>query len=426
MNYQETLDFLYEQLPMFQRVGDQAFKKDLTNTLALLKAVGNPHQQFKSIHIAGTNGKGSVTHILASILQKAGLRVGCYTSPHYKDFRERIKINAKLVPEAFVVDFVGKYLEVIQRIQPSFFEITVVMAFAYFAESDLDVAVIETGMGGRLDSTNVLTPLLSIITNISYDHQQFLGDTLDKIALEKAGIIKPRVPVLIGEYQEETHAVFSQRAQEEKSLLQYASDMVGVQDFSTSFNGSSFSVLYTNGKERFYTTDISGDYQAKNIQTALAAIELLRKEFNISDTAINEGLKVVRENTYFLGRSMQLNEKPLVVLESAHNEAGIKELRKMLEHTTYGKLHFVYGTVADKDLSKVFPLLPQEATYYFCQANIPRAMSSEKLAMEAQVHGLLGEAYGSVHAAYEAAIQQAQMEDLILVSGSIFVVAELL
>ena len=332
MNYQETLDFLYEQLPMFQRVGDQAYKKDLSNTLALLESIGNPHHSLRSIHIAGTNGKGSVTHILAAVLQETGLRVACYTSPHYKDFRERIKINGELIPESFIVEFVSKNLQSIQKIQPSFFEITVVMAFAYFAEAGVDLAVIETGMGGRLDSTNVITPLLSIITNISFDHQQFLGDTLAKIAFEKAGIIKPSIPVLIGELQSETHPVFIKRAHEDKSYLYYAKDLVTIQDFTSSFSGSSFKLVFED-KILELKTDLSGEYQEKNIRTALAAIELLRDQFSIDDRVIINGLQSVRTKTYFLGRSMQLNEKPLVVLESAHNEAGIKELTKTLGKT---------------------------------------------------------------------------------------------
>lgn len=425
MNYQETLDFLYEQLPMFQRVGDQAYKKDLSNTLALLESIGNPHHSLRSIHIAGTNGKGSVTHILAAVLQETGLRVACYTSPHYKDFRERIKINGELIPESFIVEFVSKNLQSIQKIQPSFFEITVVMAFAYFAEAGVDVAVIETGMGGRLDSTNVITPLLSIITNISFDHQQFLGDTLAKIAFEKAGIIKPSIPVLIGELQSETHPVFIKRANEDKSDLYYAKDLVTIQDFTSSFSGSSFKLVFED-KILELKTDLSGEYQEKNIRTALAAIELLRDQFSIDDRVIINGLQSARTKTYFLGRSMQLNEKPLVVLESAHNEAGIKELIKTLCKTEYNKLHFVYGTVADKDLSQVFPLLPVDASYYFCQANIPRAMPSNLLIEKARLYGLQGSNYPSVELAYRAALQQASQDDMVLVSGSIFVVAELL
>jgi dihydrofolate synthase/folylpolyglutamate synthase len=299
------------------------------------------------------------------------------------------------------------------------------MAFAYFAEAGVDVAVIETGMGGRLDSTNVITPLLSIITNISFDHQQFLGDTLAKIAFEKAGIIKPSIPVLIGELQSETHPVFIKRAHEDKSDLNYAKDLVAIQDFTSSFSGSSFKLVFED-KILELKTDLSGEYQEKNIRTALAAIELLRDQFSIDNRVIINGLQSVRTKTYFLGRSMQLNEKPLVVLESAHNEAGIKELTKTLGKTEYNKLHFVYGTVADKDLSQVFPLLPVDASYYFCQANIPRAMPSNLLIEKARLYGLQGSNYPSVELAYRAALQQASQDDMVLVSGSIFVVAELL
>lgn len=425
MNYKETLDYLFAKLPMFQRIGDQAFKKDLSNTLALLEALGNPHKQFRSIHIAGTNGKGSVTHILASILQAADYKVACYTSPHYIDFRERIKINGELVSESFVIDFVERIKPSIEKIKPSFFEITVAMAFDYFAKQAIDIAVIETGMGGRFDSTNVLTPLLSIITNISYDHQQFLGDTLEKIAFEKAGIIKPEVPVIIGEYQKETAPVFLEKALSVDANLFYAKELFEIIDFETSIEGSAFTTYF--GKRKLhYSSDLSGNFQQKNIQTALAALVLMSDSFEIPDDAKRKGLENVRISTYFLGRNMKLQDSPLAIADSAHNEAGIQELREMLVKIEYEKLHFVYGTVSDKDLSKVIPLLPQDATYYFCKANIPRGMDALKLAQEASALGLTGKAYGSVKEAYEQALNNAKTNDLVMVSGSIFVVAEVM
>ena len=425
MTYQETLDYLFAKLPMFQRVGDKAFKKDLSNTIALLEALGNPHKQFKSIHIAGTNGKGSVTHILAAVLQSYGYKVACYTSPHYVDFRERIKINGQLADEAFVIDFVARTKELIESIQPSFFEITVAMAFDYFAQQKVDLAVIETGMGGRFDSTNVITPLLSIITNISLDHQQFLGDTIPQIAFEKAGIIKTDVPVLIGEQQEETASVFLDKALECNSNLFYANELFEIADFESSFNGSSFTTFF--GKRKLhYSTDLSGQFQQKNIQTALAALLLLSGEFEISESAKREGLENVRTSTHFLGRNMLLQDSPLAIADSAHNEAGIKELNKLLAELSFDKLHFVYGTVSDKDLTKVIPLLPQNATYYFCKANIPRGMDAHKLAEDANKLGLEGKAYQSVKEAYQEALNQAKANDLVIVSGSIFVVAEVI
>lgn len=425
MNYSETLDYLFEKLPMFQRIGDRAFKKDLSNTISLLNALGNPHKSFKSIHIAGTNGKGSVTHILASILQEAGYKVACYTSPHYKDFRERIKINGHFVSEEYVVDFVAQHQALIEKIEPSFFEITVAMAFDYFAQQDIDVAVIETGMGGRFDSTNVLTPLLSIITNISYDHQQFLGDTLEKIAFEKAGIIKPEIPILIGEYQEVIHEVYTKKAMECNTSLFYAKELFEITDYESTYEGSTFTSYY--GKRKIhYATDLSGDFQRKNIQTALASTLLLREEFEIDDAAKRRGLESVRSNTYFLGRSMKLQDQPVVIADSAHNEAGIKELIAMIEGIDFEQVHFVYGTVSDKDLTKVFPLLPKQAKYYFCKADIPRGMNAEKLSQSARAFGLKGHSFESVEKAYSAALAQANPNDLVLISGSIFVVAEVL
>jgi len=425
LTYTETLDYLYAKLPMFQRIGDKALKKDLSNTIKLLNALDNPHKKFNSIHIAGTNGKGSTTHILASILQEANYKVACYTSPHYKDFRERIKINGVFVSEDFVIDFVAKNQAIIEEIQPSFFEITVVMAFDYFAQQDIDVAIIETGMGGRFDSTNVLHPLLSIITNISLDHQQFLGDTIAKIAFEKAGIIKKDVPVLIGEFQEDTHPVYVDKAMSTNSSLFYAKELYEIENFNSTINGSNFAIL--DGDEiKNYITDLNSNYQQKNIQTALAALLLCQEYFKIDNLAIENGLKNVRKNTYFLGRSMLLNEKPIVIADSAHNEAGITELNNIISSTPFNQLHFVFGTVKDKDISKVLSLLPHNAQYYFCKANIPRGMDVHLLTDEATALGYKGTAFPSVKDAYKTALAKANEDDLIIISGSIFVVAEVL
>ena len=410
---------------MFQRIGDQAFKKDLTNTLRLLESLGNPHKALKCIHLAGTNGKGSLTHILASVLQESGLKVACYTSPHYKDFRERIKINGQLVSEDYVIDFVSRIQDMIEEIQPSFFEITVAMAFDYFAKEKVDIAVIETGMGGRFDSTNVITPLLSIITNISYDHQQFLGDTLPLIAFEKAGIIKEDVPVIIGEYQQEIEEVFTNKAMQMNSSLFYAHELFEIADYTSSFEGSSFTTFF--GKRKiFYSTDLAGSFQKKNLQTAMAALVLLKEEFNLTDEIIRKGLENIRSNTYFLGRCMKLQDNPLVIVDSAHNEAGIHELKAIIASIRYKTLHFVYGTVLDKNLSKLIPLLPSDARYYFCKADIPRGMNAQKLSADLQSLGLVGQHYSSVQEAYQSALKAASKEDLVIVSGSIFVVAEVI
>lgn len=423
-NYLETLDFLFSQLPMYQRVGNVAFKKDLSNTLALCKFLNHPEKKFKSIHIAGTNGKGSVTHILAAILQEKGLNVGCYTSPHYKDFRERIKINGILISEKFVIDFVEKSTPIIEKNRPSFFELTVGMAFDYFAQEKVDIAIIETGLGGRLDSTNVITPLLSVITNIDYDHQQFLGDTLEAIAGEKAGIIKPNVPVLIGEQQATIQTVFEKKAHSENSALFYSEDICTISDFNNSMEGIQFLLNYKS-EQYFLDTDLSGSYQQKNLQTAIAAILFLKDEFQIDFNHIENGIKQIRKNTYFLGRFMKLSENPTIIADSAHNEAGLKELIKCIAAIDYRVLHFVYGTVNDKDLNKILPLLPPKASYYFCRPNIPRGLDASDLKIKAKKYYLFGENYSSVNEALETAKKTASSKDLILIGGSIFVVAEL-
>ena len=434
MNYNDTLDYLYTQLPMFQRTGPAAFKKDLGNILRLCDHLGNPHQKIRSIHIAGTNGKGSTGHLLASVLQAIGLKVGLYTSPHYRDFRERIKINGKFIPKRNVVGFIADHQSTIRAIGPSFFEITVAMAFQYFAKEEVDIAIIETGLGGRLDSTNIITPLVSVITNISFDHQQFLGDTLPAIAGEKAGIIKPKIPVVIGEKQPEVFKVFKEKASKEKAPIQVANDK------------SNFEVVFEKEtlKHSFYTikkngvvwvenlpVNIHGPYQAKNIGTALMTLEILNKTLlfpSITISKIKKGFFALKKMTTYLGRWQLLGQKPLIIADSAHNEAGLKNIfhNHKLGKLSYKKLHVVFGTVSDKEVAKVFPYLPLDATYYFVKANIPRGYDAKKLQKVATNHSLIGKAYTTVRRGLAAAKRKTDKEDAILICGSIFVVAEVI
>ncbi len=420
-SYQDTIDYLYTQLPMYQRDGSSAFKKDLTNTKKLCQLLSNPQDELKTIHIAGTNGKGSVAHIIAAILQSSGYKTGLYTSPHYKVYRERIKINGDYINKAYVIDFVKKYKEAFNEIKPSFFEITVAMAFKYFADQKVDVAVIETGLGGRLDSTNVITPLLSVITNISLDHQQFLGNTLPEIAGEKAGIIKQNVPVIIGESQPETDQVFIDKAKENQSEIIFADQKYKAQMID---QGGEHQIITINGEK--YVTDLIGQYQLKNLQTAVAAIDKLNNHFSITKLTIKKGFKNVKKSTSFKGRWQILSHKPLVIADVAHNEAGIKEVLKQLTQISYKKLHFVLGMVSDKDQNAVLSILPKEAIYYFCKPNIPRGLDAEKLAKYSLSYNLNGKVYNSVNQSYMSAIDNANEDDLVLVSGSSFVVAEVI
>ncbi|PID89093.1 MAG: tetrahydrofolate synthase [Bacteroidia bacterium] len=391
MNYQQTLDFMFTQLPMFQRQGKAAYKANLNNTLALDAHFQYPHCNFKTIHVAGTNGKGSVSHALAAILQSTGLKVGLYTSPHLRDFRERIKINGTPISEEKVVDFVADNSEILKDLKPSFFEMTVAMAFNYFSEQKVDIAVIEVGLGGRLDSTNIITPLLSIITNISKDHTNLLGDDIMAIAKEKAGIIKQNVPVVIGETQAEITSVFSGMAKEKNAPITYA----------------------------------DGKYQQKNIRTVLAAFEILRDlGFSITENQIADGLQNIVAKTGLLGRWQILQQQPLVICDTGHNVAGIKEIVAQLKGLKYNKMRVVMGMVDDKNIDGVLALMPEFATYYFAQANIPRALAKEKLQEQAKMYGLFGKVYNSVAEALQNAINEASKEDVIFVGGSTFVVAE--
>lgn len=425
--YQLTLDYLFEQLPMFQRIGPPAFKKGLDNTLALLEALGNPQQQFLAIHIAGTNGKGSVAHILAAVLQASGYRTGLYISPHYKDFRERIKVNGQYVSKAYVMDFVEYNRALFDRIQPSFFEITVAMAFDYFAQQKIEIAVVETGLGGRLDSTNVLTPVLSVITNISFDHQQFLGDTLPLIAAEKAGIIKPNVPVVIGETHPETKPVFEKKAAAMQAPIVFADEHWQATWKKESLTHSMYDLVY-KGQLQYegLNANLHGQYQSKNLQTVAQAVEALRSMFHISDENFRDGLFRLKDLTKFMGRWQVIGTHPTIICDSAHNEGGLKVTLDQVAQYPHENLHIVMGMVSDKDLGAVLELFPKHARYYFCKANIPRGLDAKALQARALQEGLKGRHYVSVKRALQAAKRQAKPKDLIFVTGSIFVVAEVL
>lgn len=421
MNYQETLAYLYNNLPMFQRVGAIAYKKDLTNTLLLCEALGNPHQKFKSLHVAGTNGKGSSSHMLAAILQSAGYKTGLYTSPHLKEFTERIKVNGAEISQDFVVDFVARMKPAIETIKPSFFEITVAMAFDYFAHEHIEVAVVETGLGGRLDSTNVITPCLSLITNISWDHMDLLGDTLPKIAGEKAGIIKAGVPVIVSEYQPEVADVFRSKVAETGSPLQFASEQYRVQ----AIQPGSFEVS-DQDHTTTYTLELMGGYQKKNLAGVLATVDQLRSQgFAISAQALRGGLASTIRLTGLKGRWQTIGTNPLTICDTGHNESGILEILEQLKSIPYRHLHWVWGMVGDKDVNKILSLLPKEGHYYFCQASIPRAMPVESLREKAAHAGLRGEIIKDVNQALAQARLKSNPDDLILIGGSTFVVAEL-
>lgn len=403
MNYQQTLDYLFKQLPMYQRIGAAAYKVDLSNTHKLCKLLGNPEGNFKSVHVAGTNGKGSTSHMLASVLQEAGYKVGLYTSPHLKDFRERVRINGEMISEENVINFVEQYKAEFESLNLSFFEWTVGLAFDYFSKQQVDIAIIETGLGGRLDSTNVVVPEVAVITNIGIDHTQFLGNTLGAIAKEKAGIIKSNVPIVIGETQVETKEIFTTTASSKKATIYFADQLI----------------------ENSFVTDLKGAYQKKNIRTCVKTIELLiDRNWKITDENINDGLNNVVKNTNLMGRWQVLQEYPLVICDTGHNEEGVKEIVQQLSEMTYKNLYVVFGAVNDKSIDKVLDLLPKRAAYYFCEANIPRALPVADLHNAAINKGLTGKQYKTVRAALEYAKQQANSDDLIFVGGSTFVVAE--
>ncbi len=413
---------------MFTRVGAIALKKDLHNTITLCAALDNPQHQFKSIHVAGTNGKGSTSHMLAAILQKAGYKTGLYTSPHLKDFRERIRINGKMISKVAVTNFVKSQKKLIQEIEPSFFEVTVAMAFDFFAKEKVDIAVIEVGLGGRLDSTNIITPELSVITNISLDHTNILGDTLPEIANEKAGIIKKNIPVVIGELQEEIAHVFSKKAGLEHAPLYFADQTLKV--VSPRFLTSHLVIDIEIDKKLIYRNlklDLTGNYQQKNILTVLESVDQLKKiGYAISDQALYAALQNTKKITGLQGRWQTLSKNPLVICDTGHNKAGITEVLKNIAATPHQDLHFVIGMVKDKDISGVLTLLPKDATYYFCEPNLERALSASDLRTLALSFGLKGKAFKSVQEAFAAAKKTATTKDMIFVGGSTFVVAEII
>jgi len=430
MDYAQTLDYLYTQLPMFTRVGSSAYKEDLTNTIELCKRLDDPQDKFKSIHIGGTNGKGSTSHMLAAILQVAGYKTGLYTSPHLRDFRERVRINGEMISEQQVIDFVAAHQKDFEAISPSFFEMTVGLAFDIFAEEQVDIAVIEVGLGGRLDSTNIITPLLSVITNIGWDHMNILGDTLQLIAGEKAGIIKHNVPVIIGEYQPDIANIFLQKAAKEEADISFASDEWEVNS-EVKNQKSKAEILdleiINNSKTTTYNLqlDLTGNYQLKNIKTVLSAVNELRKQgFVITDEHLKIALRQVKTLTGLHGRWEVLSTDPLTICDTGHNPEGIKEVLKNISTTRFKHLHFVIGMVNDKDISKVLSMLPINATYYFCKPDIPRGLEAETLKQQAEGFGLNGEVYADVKVAYQSAQKAAQKDDMVFVGGSTFVVAE--
>ena len=411
---------------MYQRIGAAAYKADLDNTIKLLNLLDNPHNNFRSVHVAGTNGKGSVSHMLASVFQEAGYKTGLYTSPHLRDFRERIRINGDMIPEENVVQFIDAYKEKFEAMELSFFEMTVGMAFDYFSKEKIDIAIVEVGMGGRLDSTNLITPELSIITNIDFDHMKFLGDTRAKIAYEKAGIIKPGIPVVIGETHPETEQVFIDKAKEGNSPIYFADqifdcDKIHIEsDTEQQYDVWKNSELYMEALE----IPLMGNYQQKNVTTVMCALDQLRGKFNLTEDYIRDGIAKVIRNTHLMGRWQILNKDPLTIADTGHNVAGITEVVRQLAEMSYGKLHFVLGMVNDKDIESVLQLLPRGAEYYFCKADIPRGLDANILAEKAFDMGLRGQVFESVNHAYRSAVNNAHFGDMVFVGGSNFTVAE--
>lgn len=405
MNYTETVQWMFDRLPMYQQVGNSAYKKDLTNTLAFANHLGNPESQLRCIHVAGTNGKGSTCHLLASVLQEAGYKVGLYTSPHLKDYRERIKINGAMISEAFVVDFIAQHQNFLEGQQLSFFEMSVGLAFSYFVNEKTDINVIEVGMGGRLDATNIITPLIAVITNIGLDHTQFLGTTTTAIAGEKAGIIKPNIPVVIGEYTPETRPVFEAKAAKAIAPIFWASELQ----------------LHT------YPSLLKGAYQEANKKTVQQTLAVLQDlaEVQVNKEQIRAGFKNVIENTGLQGRWQILGLQPKIIADTAHNAHGLRLVMQQLMELPKDQLHIVLGVVNDKDLKRILPLFPKNATYYFCKPAIPRGLDAAILQVEASAYGLKGAVYNSVSEAYQKAVVQAGIKDVIYIGGSTFVVAEL-
>ena len=424
MNYQETIDYLFNVTPLFQNIGKDAYKEGLDNTIILDNHFNNPHKKFRTIHIAGTNGKGSCSHTIAAILQSAGYKTGLYTSPHLIDFSERIKVNGEPIEKEFVIDFVKQNKDFFEPLHPSFFELTTAMAFLYFAEKKVDVAVIEVGLGGRLDCTNIITPDLSIITNISFDHTQFLGNTLKDIAKEKAGIIKGKRPVIIGEYTPETKTVFEDKAKSTNSDIIFAEDNKLINGYKQTENGL---LLYKSDKIKDLYGELNGLYQVKNTNTILNAVyKLIGLGYNIDETNIKNGFRNVCHLTGLMGRWQKLEENPTIICDTGHNIGGMKYIVEQLSRMKYDKLHIIIGMVNDKDISGVISLLPKNAKYYFTQASVKRALPAEQVKEIANNHGLKGEAYSSVEKALTIAKNNAKENDLIFIGGSTFIVADLI
>ena len=427
MNYSQTIEYLYTQLPMFTRQGEQAYKKDLHNTLALCAALGNPHTQFKSVHIAGTNGKGSTSHALAAILQQAGYKTGLYTSPHIKDFGERIRINGQMIDRQFVIDFVQKTKALASQIQPSFFELTVAMAFDYFAQNKVDIAIIETGLGGLLDSTNVIKPVLSVITNIGMDHVNILGNSLEEIATQKAGIIKKNTPVVIGEYLPQTRPVFEAAAKQQHAPIFFATEQYAVTSMIPGPLLHCHVTSLQSGRQSSYLLDITGSYQSKNLLSILSAKDILQQQgFAITEEQTNAALKNIKGLTGLHGRWEIVQHQPTVILDVAHNADGISQVMQQLSTQYAGTpLHFVLGFVKDKDINHVLSLFPSEASYYFTNAAIPRALPAAELQQIAAAQGLQGNCFPHINAAVQAAKAAASPHDVIMICGSFFIIAEL-
>lgn len=426
-HYEEVLELMFHSLPMFQRIGAAAYKPNLKNTELLMDALQHPYRKFRTIHVAGTNGKGSCSHLLASIFQAAGYKTGLYTSPHLRDFRERIRINGEKIPKKAVVEFYEQHKELFSEIKSSFFEMTVAMAFDYFAKEKVDIAIIEVGMGGRLDSTNVITPQLSLITNISLDHTQFLGKTLPEIAVEKAGIIKEGVPVVISESQLEVHPVFTRIAKEKNAPIVFADTLFSLNNTQSTELDFHFDVFkYGQPYMQALSCDLAGDrYESKNLIGVFAALDILRQKFDLPENAIRKGIAQAAQTTGLMGRWQRLCENPLVYCDTGHNEGGIKLVLQQINKIAYKRLHIVWGMVKDKDINTILSLLPASATYYFCQAPQERALPAKDLQREASLHGLSGKTYASVKEALDAAKKQAGKDDLVYVGGSTFVVAEI-
>lgn len=418
---------MFEKLPMYQRIGGAAYKADLTNTIELLELLNQPQHAFKSVHIAGTNGKGSVSNMLASVFQEAGFKTGLYTSPHLRDFRERIRINGAMIPEENVISFIHQYADQFEKIGLSFFEMTVGMAFNYFREEKVDIAIIETGMGGRLDSTNLVEPLLSVITNIGMDHMQFLGDTIEKIAFEKAGIIKKNTPVVIGQWQSETIGVFEAKASQMSSPLIVADKKFDANRLQTLDQNMQVFDIWKDSQLFIEKLELPllGHYQQKNLITVMAALDQLMTAFDIPLDTIRDGLEAVVRNTGLAGRWQIVSRNPVAIADTGHNADGIKEIVFQLRLMQYKQLHFVLGVVNDKSVETMLQLLPRHAIYYFCKADIPRGMPAAELAEKAFESGLRGRVYGSVRDAFFSALNAARPDDLVFVGGSTFVVAEI-